>query len=474
MLACTRPRRLVPASARSEVDDIVDILENPDRPSSWSPLHDLDMLDPFRTFPLDISKPDILLLEYYHSSFWANSYACNPEGRWMSVAWTDPAIIHATLCLVIIHRRDCLSIDISRDYFKHRGHAMKSIAGRLSDPKEAISDATIGAVAILSSSDHHFEWPPSVQETHSLGLTEMIARRGGMDRLSSNRHVQRVAGWADLLHSAMYGTGLRIKMPSRLTERSFQYFDEIAPKKSIQHAPGILWDELPSSIANILRQLRILSGIKALLLGERNVEMCQTFSDLLWKLEYAILDHHDPPDTSAEYHSGLFGCKSMVDAVGIAALLFSYSYLRDLTAPILYDKLSARLRSTLSALQEAHVLSGAGVRSLSQIYAHEFLRGDELAILLWVLNLGLQGSRTDQQSKGWFAKTMAQVCWNNGVLLRAMVDERMRSVVPQAGHAMDISEEAWTRVQGLICEDLGETTSSMGNSSVWRPGDRKG
>lgn len=146
----------------------------------------------------------------------------------------------------------------------------------------------------------------------------------------------------------------------------------------------------------------------------------------------------------------------MVDAVGIAALLFSYSHLRDLTSPILYDKLSARLRRTLSALEEPHVLSGAGVRSLAQIYAHDFLRGDELAILLWVLNLGLQGSRTDQQSKGWFAKTMAQVCWNNGVLLSAMVNERMRSVVPQAGHAMDISEEAWTRVQGLICEDLGE------------------
>ncbi|KAK5458708.1 hypothetical protein LTR20_008196 [Exophiala xenobiotica] len=339
---------------------------------------------------------------------------------------------------------------------------MKTIARRLDDPKEGLSDATIGAVAILTSSDHHFEWPTSVQETHSLGLAELIARRGG---------------WADLLHSAMYGTRLRVKAPSRLIERPSQDIGDMAGKEFIQHAPGILLGRLPFNIANILCQLRILSRIKALLLSERKVELCQTFSDLLWKLEYAILNHRDAPDTSAEYHTSPFGSKLMIDSVGIAALLFSYFHLRDLAAPILYDKLSARLRSTLSALPEPHVSSGAGVESLAQIYAHKFLGGDELSILLWLLNLGLQGSRSDQQGKEWFSTTMAQICWNNGILSRALVNERIRNVVPQATQGWDVSEEAWTRVQALIdtyLKTLKGCDRFWRKFSTWPPGTGKG
>ncbi|KAK5467487.1 hypothetical protein LTS15_000460 [Exophiala xenobiotica] len=227
----------------------------------------------------------------------------------------------------------------------------------------------------------------------------------------------------------MYGTRLRDT-------------GDMAGKKFIQHAPGILLGRLPFSIANILCQLRVLTRIKALLLSERNLELCQTFSDLLWKLEYDILNHHDPPDTLAESHTNPFGSKLMIDAVGIAALLFSYSHLRDLAAPILYDRLSARLRSTLSALPGPHVSSGVGVESLAQIYAHKFLGGDELSVLLWLLNLGLQGSRSDQQGKEWFSSTMAQICWNNGILSRALVNERIRNVVPQVTQETDVSEEA--------------------------------
>lgn len=133
-------------------------------------------MDPFQTLSIDLSDLETLsLLQYYHTSFWANLYACNPEGFWLSTALMDPATIHATLSLMAIHQRDMFSYNLSKTYFKHRGEAIKIIAHRLSYPDQAISDATNGAVAILSTSDKEFDWSFEVQKLHSTGLSRLIS-----------------------------------------------------------------------------------------------------------------------------------------------------------------------------------------------------------------------------------------------------------------------------------------------------------
>ena len=108
--------------------------------------------------PIDTSTLDTsALLEYYHTSFWDNSLSCNPEGQWLSVAFSDAAILHATLCLVALHKGRGRE---SNSYFWHRGEAMHLISKNLDDPRQAISDANIAAVAVLAASDDSVSFYP--------------------------------------------------------------------------------------------------------------------------------------------------------------------------------------------------------------------------------------------------------------------------------------------------------------------------
>ncbi|KAJ9610039.1 hypothetical protein H2200_006369 [Cladophialophora chaetospira] len=437
-IATTRDRRsedrmssqrpLVPAPA--EMDD---------RSSTISSPHDLDSLDPYGTLDIDLSDSDTQsLLQYYQTTFWANSYACNPEARWMSVALMDPAIIHATLSLVAIHRRDCFSIDLSKVYFKHRGEAMNLVARRLSNLKESLSDETIGAVALLSSSDNHFDWSEETQSSHSQGLGHLIAMRGGMQKLKSNRHIQRVAGWADLLQSAMHGTSLQVDMPEAVQEASTEGLDPNSTGVEEQALPtGIVLQDLPVTDGNTLRQLRILSSLKVSLLEKRDEELCRTFSNLLWKLEYSILDR---PQQKGEVPSR---SELLSDVVGIATLIFSYLTLRDLAAPILYKRLSLRLQTYSTALMSAPKLDD-----------NNYLKDGELAILLWSLFIGWRGSRKDRDSQGWFIGQLAQLCWRHGILSYDTLKAKIQSVVPQAHGLVDVSEDFWMQIEDVILSEM--------------------
>ena len=105
--------------------------------------------------PINISTPGMpALVEYYYRSFWDNSLACNPEGMWMSVAVSDPAMFHATLCVVALHKFQTRGGPQASSYFWHRGEAIRLISQNLADPEQATSDATIGAVALLSAADN--------------------------------------------------------------------------------------------------------------------------------------------------------------------------------------------------------------------------------------------------------------------------------------------------------------------------------
>lgn len=452
-------RRRKAASTRDHVDKLPNIASAAPAPSA----HDLDMLDPFQTLSIDLSESETLdLLQYYHVSFSANSHACNPEGRWLATAFMDAAMLHATLSLVAIHRRDKFSSNLSKLYFEHRGEAMKIIGHRLTEADQAISDATIGAVALLSSSDNHFDWSSEVQSQHSTALAGLIAMRGGIKSLSTNRHIQRVVGWADLLHSALHSTKPRLDLPfSRAL--NLQHVDE--PMKVTDQGTAIRFrysnvvqlQHLPFSVANIIQGLRDLMEAKISLLQNRNEGVCRSFSDLLWRLEYSILapEHVSRSGAKTVQVADLFSSASITDSIGTATLILSYSTLRELVAPVLFDKLGSRLRDQLSHNSLLEDFERVEQEVSSTTAMDDFLDEDKLSILLWILYLGWKYSTDSGENRAWFLSHLAQVCWQNKVSSDVVLLTKLRRVIPQQ-ELLDM-EKLWSAIN----QDVGSERSAI-------------
>jgi len=419
------------------------------------------MLDPFQTLSIDLSDSETLsLLQYYHTSFWANSYACNPEGFWLSTALMDPAMIHATLGLVAIHRRDLFSYNLSQTYFKHRGEAIKLIAHRLSDPDQAVSDATIGAVAILSTSDNGFDWSSEVQKHHSRGLSRLIALRGGINSLKTNRHIQRVAAWADLLHSSLHDTRPSLDLPfsstigSQMAPEFVDQFNQSTGAKRISSDAGRL-QILPSPVAQIIQALRELTEMKLSLLDDRDEAICKRFADLLWSLEHTIAELQDVADMEMKpfRSTDFLWSAPIVRSIGCAAIILSYSSFRDLVAPVFFYKLGSRLRLHLSTILETPDELEGGYRTTEESRSPktswtDILTGPGLSILLWVLYVGWNSSAYHKKNRTWFRHQIARICWQHKVMSEAVLESEIHRVVPQ--QALLDMRELWNAVSQIV------------------------
>lgn len=424
--------------------------------------------DPFVIpLPIDQSTPGTMkLLEYYHTSFWANSLAVNPEGKWLSVAISDPAILHATLCLVALHKFQTNRLPLANSYFFHRGEAMRLITARLDDPANATSDNNIGAIAILSTSDNTLAWPTAIQESHMSGLLTLVNLRGGIDGMSSNKHIKRVVAWADVLHATTHNTMPQLGIAKCTTDRDTKPLLNLVKRHgfSVLNLNAASDDIVPKSMQEIFQDLRLLAKAKSLLLhaksGDSAADLRPMFSSLLFKTERRILGLGQGVLLADAYiyegHEDGLETLFCAEAIKAACLIFTYHGLRDLDiTAAFFEKLVYRLRDALENVLDHYRQVGARSEVLENETPEEKLLRElglpvkHLNFLLWLMLNGWKSSGLEEQreDREWFVGAAASICSVACITTAAALGSRMQRVLFLPEYCLDAVTGLWKDIE---------------------------
>jgi hypothetical protein len=84
-----------------------------------------------------------------NTGFITNALAINHDDAWKPFSTTDPALLHATLCLVSQHEDLLRGVEDSSENLFHKGEVMRLMNGRLLDETYKVTDADITSVALL-------------------------------------------------------------------------------------------------------------------------------------------------------------------------------------------------------------------------------------------------------------------------------------------------------------------------------------
>lgn len=84
-----------------------------------------------------------------NTGFITNAFAINYDNVWKPFSTTDPALLHATLCLVAQHEDLVRGVEDSSENLFHKGEVMRLMNDRLLDETYTVTDADITSVALL-------------------------------------------------------------------------------------------------------------------------------------------------------------------------------------------------------------------------------------------------------------------------------------------------------------------------------------
>jgi hypothetical protein len=84
-----------------------------------------------------------------NTGFITNAFAINYDDAWKPFSTTDPALLHATLCLVAQHEDLVRGAEDSSENLFHKGEVMRLMNSRLLDGRYTVTDADITSVALL-------------------------------------------------------------------------------------------------------------------------------------------------------------------------------------------------------------------------------------------------------------------------------------------------------------------------------------
>ena len=242
------------------------------------------------------------------------------------------------------------------------------------------------------------------QTSHIEGMFTLVGLRGGIQGMETNRHVQRVVAWADVLHASAHNSLPQLGLAQHTADRERQVLKDAAR----QHRYSIVaaQDPVPAYFEMVLEDLRALAVAKSLLMKEavgNLLELRPIFSSHLFATEHRILGlgHVDASLDS------FMGSVAGVGAVKAAALIFTFHGLRDIAITAsFFDGLVRRLRDGFCGFFD-HVFTKQNPAD-----------GAAAApFLLWLCVNGWKASAIESRRTDWhfFVEKAALLCESAGI-----------------------------------------------------------
>ncbi|KAH8687443.1 hypothetical protein BGZ60DRAFT_393600 [Tricladium varicosporioides] len=368
--------------------------------------------DPFDTLAFHVGPLSERGLYHYHNSYFMNSVAINPEGNFFMYIREDPALLHSLLYLVTVHHDLQLGISDSQESLYHGGEAFRVISTRLRK-KEALTDMTIAAVAMLANKEN-FDGKFNLSRLHIRGLNQMVNNKGGISALKGL--FLRIVTWSDFCFANTWNCRPTFPYQSLYSGRT-------TPGIAAQSmAMPVSNSRAGMSISQIISLMRILSAD----LDPHYIATVDRInaSATIYDLEYSLLSMNKESQDVPE----LFYSETLeVLPMKIALHLYLYLVIREI--PRLsggVKKLTLRLRTSL----ELRVSEWWAASSESQTW------------LLWTLFIGYISSN-GQDQKIWFIRHLAFTANLLGIRNYDVFKRHLERIVWQDTFCGDHSRDVW-------------------------------
>lgn len=290
-------------------------------------------------------------------------------------------------------------------------------------------------------------WPSITQTSHIEGMFTLVGLRGGIHGMDTNRHIQRVVAWADVLHATAHNSLPQLGLAQHTAHCETQRLKDAA--KQHMHSIVAGQDVVPAYFQEVLEDLQALAMAKPLLMKEAVSslqELRPIFSSHLFVTEHSILEleHAEASPDS------IWGNAAGVEAVKAAALIFTFHGLRDIAITAsFFDSLVGRLRDGL-----------CGVFDRVSNYRNPAYTPDEALasapFLLWLCANGWKASAIKSRQTHWefFIYKAAALCESARIESVEELDSHICRIVFLA--------EYYVPAYGGLWADINAWTASRG------------
>ena len=261
-------------------------------------------------------------------------------------------------------------------------------------------------------------WPSMTQTSHLEGMITLVGLRGGLHGMNTNRHIQRVVAWADVLHAAAHNSLPQLGIAQYTAGCEMQCLKDVVKQHHdtrVAAAPDVV---VPAFFQQVLEDLQTLATARSLLVEEslsNRQEMRPIFSSLLFIAEHRILHLSHPAATSTN-PAVAETLPNSIEAIKAASLIFTSHFLRDiaLTASF-FDPLVQRLRDGISGIypEEKNSPNPAAYHTSSSSDKKVL----SAPLLLWLYLTGLKACAIPprQPHREFFVNKAAVLCSSVGI-----------------------------------------------------------